>query len=328
MDSAVPHGVLPGTWPGLATGRLLRYCNSMWNMSNNDQPSSQPRVLIANDQEWTARSLETILSAEGYAVTRAYTGQQAVDRALATRPDLVVLDVQLPDISGPEVCRTLRSDPRVGPGTPIILTTAGSNGRARQAECFEAGAWEFAPQPFDGPLLLLKIRTFLASKQALEEARAAALLDPSTGLYNPKGLVHRLKELGAARARAPEDLSCLLLSAGSPELVEAAAAAEETGRALARAIREGVRASDVVARLSPLEYAIVAPSLDRGTARNLVERIQRLLTASRPTGAATLSVRAGVVLLPGSETVNPEEVLQRAGAALGQATTEQPVLIS
>ena len=328
MDSVVPHAVPLGTALGLATDKLLRCRNSMWNMSHNEQPVSQPRVLIANDQEWTARSLETILSAEGYAVTRAYTGRQAVDRAVTTRPDLVVLDVQLPDISGPEVCRTLRADPRVGPETPIILTTAGSNGRARQAECYEAGAWDFVPQPFDGPLLLMKIRTFLASRLALEEACAAALLDPSTGLYNLKGLVLRLKELAATHRRAPEDLSCLLLSAGSPELAEAAAAAEETGRALAKAIRDGVRASDVVARLSALEYAVVAPGLDRENARRLVERIQRLLTASRPPGAATLAVRAGVVLVPGSEEVNPDQVLQRASAALGQATADQPVLIS
>src|SRR5438552_14552522 len=96
------------------------------------------RILIANDQEWAARSVETILVAEGYEVQRAYTGRQALQRALESPPDLVILDSQMPDLSGAEVCRQLLEDPRVGPATPIVLMTAGPAGRQQRLEALEA----------------------------------------------------------------------------------------------------------------------------------------------------------------------------------------------
>jgi len=58
----------------------------------------RPLVLIANDQEWSARSLESILAPNGFTVLRAYTGQQALQRARTAAPDLIILDAQMPDL--------------------------------------------------------------------------------------------------------------------------------------------------------------------------------------------------------------------------------------
>src|SRR3954454_25397205 len=100
-------------------------------MANREKAPTAPLVLIANDQEWSARSLESILGPAGYAVVRAYTGQQALERARTTQPDLVILDAQLPDIHGFEVCRSLRADSRLGATTPIVITTSGPSGRTQ-----------------------------------------------------------------------------------------------------------------------------------------------------------------------------------------------------
>ena len=133
-------------------------------------------ILIANDQEWTARSLESVLAPHGYVILRAFTGQQALDRARSGQPALILLDAQLPDIHGFEVCRTLRSDPTVGPGVPVIITTAGPSGRQQRLEATRAGAWEFFGQPLDGELVLAKIETFLRAADALRSIRADSLL--------------------------------------------------------------------------------------------------------------------------------------------------------
>ena len=296
----------------------------MLGSSNTTHSAPVPSILIANDQEWTARSLESILAVEGYEVIRAYTGRQAHDRALEALPDLIILDVQLPDISGPDVCRQLRENPKVGWGTPIILTTAGSNGRSRQTECLQAGAWDFAAQPFDGPLLLLKIRTFLQAKATLEASRRAALVDPATGLYNRRGLALKLEEIASAARRRRESVTCMVVSAGSSELAEAVEAGEEVSRVVARAIRAGVRGSDLVARLSPLEFAIVAPTLNRDLALHLADRFQNALTAGRPEGAPTVQLRVGIAIIDETDGFDPEDLLRRAGAALDRAPAERP----
>ena len=129
-------------------------------MANPAEAAAPPLVLIANDQEWAARSLESILGPNGYSVIRAHTGRQALERARQAEPDLVILDAQMPDMHGIDICRALRDDPRFGATTPIIITTAGPSGRAQRLEAYRAGAWEFLGQPLDGEARLLKLRTY------------------------------------------------------------------------------------------------------------------------------------------------------------------------
>src|SRR5688500_12246490 len=145
------------------------------SMANRDKASNAPLVLIANDQEWSARSLESILGPNGYAVVRAFTGRQALDAVRASQPDVVIIDARMSDIDGIEVCETLRADPTFGHGTPIIITTSGSAGRAQRLAAYRAGAWEFCAQPIDGEVLLLKLDTFVRAKREVDAMRVGSL---------------------------------------------------------------------------------------------------------------------------------------------------------
>jgi len=281
--------------------------------ASNSHPAV-PRILIANDQEWTARSLESILAAQGYEVVRAFTGRQAWDRALDLHPDLIILDTQLPDISGPEICQKLRAHPAIGWSVPVILTTAGTNGRTAMAEAIEAGAWDFATQPFDGPMLLARIRTYLQSKAAFDAARSVATLDDATGLYNQRGLALKLSELWADARRRREAVTCLVVSAHPPGVLPVVEAAEETAVLMARALRSAVRGSDAIARLSALHFAIMAPSLDRDAALRVFDRFQRRLAATE--GDAAIPLRVGIAMLNADEGSDPEQLLQRATNAV------------
>ena len=294
----------------------------------NTEGTAAPRILIANDQEWTARSLESILVAEGYEVVRAFTGQQAYDRALEIVPDLVLLDTQLPDINGPEVCRRLRAEPRFGWGIPVILTTAGSNGRSRQSEVLEAGAWDFATQPFDGPLLLLRIRTYLRAKQELDLARRDAMVDHLTGLYNRHGLEHKLGEIAAEARRRREPVTCLAFSAGPPALAEAMQRADEMGRLVGRTLRSVVRGSDVVARVSALDFVLVAPTLTRDVALKLVKRFEQALGRLPPATMKEFPLRAGIAANEDVEQLDAADLLRRALSALDWSSAEKPVAVA
>jgi PleD family two-component response regulator len=181
-------------------------------MANRDKAVSAPLVLIANDQEWSARSLESILGPNGYSVVRAYTGQQALERARSSQPDLIILDAQMPDMHGFDVCRALRSDPRFSGTTPIVITTSGPSGRTQRLEAYRAGAWEFLGQPLDGEALLLKLATFLRCKQEVDGLREENLLDQGTGLYNMRGLSRRAREIGADALRRRDPLACVVFS--------------------------------------------------------------------------------------------------------------------
>jgi PleD family two-component response regulator len=210
-------------------------------MPDRDMSQRPPLVLIANDQEWSARSLESILAPNGYAVLRAYTGIQALERARTARPDLVILDAQMPDVHGVDVCRELRSDPRFSATTPIIITTAGPSGRTQRLEAYRAGAWEFLGQPLDGEALLLKLETFLKSKLEVDRIRDENLLDHPSGLYNMRGLSRRAREIGSEAVRLRQALACVVLApepGSEPETTDTLVLkiAEEVGKFCRRVV--------------------------------------------------------------------------------------------
>jgi diguanylate cyclase (GGDEF)-like protein len=300
-------------------------------MANRDKAPNAPLVLIANDQEWSARSLESILGPSGFAVVRAYTGQQALERARTSQPDLIILDAQMPDMHGFEVCRTLRSDPRFSATTPIVITTSGPSGRTQRLEAYRAGAWEFLGQPLDGEALLLKLNTFLQSKREVDALREENLLDPGTGLYNMRGLSRRAREIGAEAFRRRDPVACVVFA---PELDEAEAEepedeARRMADQLALLFRQAGRASDAIGRLGMSEYGVIAPATGPDAAVRLARRLGGAVESSPiPVrgGERTLKLKAGYCAVAdfAESSVDAVELLLRATTALRDLKREGP----
>jgi PleD family two-component response regulator len=294
-------------------------------MAQRDKAPNSPLVLIANDQEWSARSLESILGPNGYSVVRAYTGQQALERARTAQPDLIILDAQMPDMHGFEVCRTLRSDPRFSATTPIVITTSGPSGRTQRLEAYQAGAWEFLGQPLDGESLLLKLGTFLQSKREVDALREESLLDPGTGLYNMRGLARRAKEIGSEAFRRRDPLACVVFSPeAEPSAPGSESEDEEEQRMtdqVALLFRQAGRASDAIGRLGQSEFAVIAPATGPDAALRLVRRLGGTIESSPiPVrgGERCVRIRAGYCAVPdfAESPVDAVELLLRATTAL------------
>jgi PleD family two-component response regulator len=200
-------------------------------------------------------------------------------------PDLVILDQQLPDFSGVEVCRQLRSDPRFGDALPIIITTAGPSGRPQRLTAYAAGAWEFYGQPLDSEALLHKLRVYLASYQEVGRLRRAALVE-SHGIYTQAGLTQRASEVVAEMRRAGRPVSCVAWSMGT------VADAGELDRVTA-VFRQNGRASDVLGRLDTGEFAVVAGGASSTDAGFIAERFRGVLAAAL--GQRDTPIRATVV---------------------------------
>lgn len=284
-------------------------------MAEKSQASRPFVVLIANDQEWSARSLDSILSPHGHTVIRAYTGLQALERARTARPDLVILDAQLPDIHGLEVCQQLRADPRFGKLTPIIITTAGPSGRAQRLAAYQAGAWEFYGQPLDGEALLARLQTFLTVKLEADALREAAMLDSQSGLYTVRGLAHRVEEIGAEMSRHSRPLACIALAFIGSKPDDADGPAPTGQKALGELLREHGRTADAIAHLGGDEYIVVAPDTPREGALQMVGRLEGILRAGGFTSARLTAGYSAVTNLR-SSTLEPAAMLDRATAAL------------
>ncbi|HYT81996.1 MAG TPA: response regulator [Gemmatimonadales bacterium] len=301
-------------------------------MSNQAQPTGLPLVLLAGERgtEWLARLLE----AGGYAVLRERTGRHAQERAHATQPDVIVIDAELPDMDPVELCRALRHDAGITISTPILVCLAGTPPdpptRAERLAALRAGAWECIAPPHDADEILLKVDAFVHAKLDADRARAEGLLDPLTGLYNRQGLARRARELGSQAFREHGALACVVLALdfALTDLPDAPAVAHGV-----QALKTVVRVSDVIGRLSPAEFAVLAPGTDASGARRLAERLagslQAVVRAAAGPGLAggaapAPQVRCGyeAVANVGYSPTDPVELLVRASTALRTGRAE------
>lgn len=105
-----------------------------------------PTALIVDDEPEANRLLAMLVQLRGYRTRSAYTGDEAIALARDDRPDVVFLDLMLPDRSGYEVCRALRSEPETSL-VPVVVVTARLADRSR-SESYQAGASDFVPKPY------------------------------------------------------------------------------------------------------------------------------------------------------------------------------------
>lgn len=120
------------------------------------------RVLIAEDNTENLDMLRRRLERRGYAVFAAADGQAAIDQTIALKPDIVLMDVSMPVLSGLEATRAIRLNPDVAK-TPIIALTAHAMDGDR-ARCLEAGCDDYATKPVDLPSLVAAIERLVPGK--------------------------------------------------------------------------------------------------------------------------------------------------------------------
>ena len=128
------------------------------------------RILIVEDEKKIARFLELELTHEGYEVDTAYDGRTGLEKALSWQPDLMILDLMLPELSGIEVCRRLRHESDL----PIIMLTA-KDDVSDKVMGLDMGADDYMTKPFAIEELLARIRVALKRHSSEREGGARVL---------------------------------------------------------------------------------------------------------------------------------------------------------
>ena len=122
------------------------------------------QILVVEDEDNIAIALDYLLTREGYAQTRLATGAGAVNLIRDTKPDLVLLDVMLPEVSGYEICQTVRADPECAAVRILMMTARGSAMERRKG--LAMGADGFISKPFELKELREEVRKILAGETA------------------------------------------------------------------------------------------------------------------------------------------------------------------
>ena len=134
--------------------------------------STNNRILIVDDEPLNVKLLEATLSAEKYETITAYSGEEALAKVTASSPDLILLDVMMPEMNGYEVTRRLK-DNLDSRDIPVILVTA-LDGTDNKIKGLEAGADEFLNKPVSTPELLARVKSLLRLKKYQDQLKAPA----------------------------------------------------------------------------------------------------------------------------------------------------------
>ena len=166
-------------------------------------------VLLVEDDRSVSRVVSAALRARGYDVVAVPSGAEALSRAERERPDVVVLDLGLPDIDGVEVCRRLREWSTV----PVIVLTADGS-ESRKIEALDEGADDYVTKPFSMPELLARVRVAQRHRRAMGAVVDDAVL--TVGELRVDVPRHEVTLAGEPIDLTPKEFDLLVLLARHP----------------------------------------------------------------------------------------------------------------
>ncbi len=291
--------------------------------------SEQFLILVVDDVSQNLQVVGSILDEIGYATTFATSGEQAIKRVKTAKPDLILLDLMMPEMNGLEVCQSLKSDP-LNQEIPIIFVTA-SNEKEHLIQAFEQGAVDYVTKPFSVPELLARVKTHLELKhtqdqlkKALLELEKLATTDSLTGIYNRRQLFVIGEQELQRSYRNNRPLSLLLLDLDYFKKINDLYGHSIGDQALilmAQTTLKSLRNSDFFCRFGGEEFVVILPETTLSEASEIAERLRfNLAEVSLFSQSETISFTVSIGVT--SSTPSPcafDLLLNRADQALYQA---------
>src|SRR5437879_9387425 len=130
------------------------------------------KVLVVDDTPLNIKLLGDLLAVKGYAVATATNGEEALAKLAAEAPDIVLLDVMMPGLSGYDVCRRIRADPTTAL-LPVVMVTS-LDPQGERLKGIEAGADDFLAKPINQPELFARVRSLLRVQALQDEGHRQA----------------------------------------------------------------------------------------------------------------------------------------------------------
>lgn len=220
------------------------------------------QILIVDDQVTIIAALFCILE-EKYEVFQATSGAQALAFCQTHHPDLIILDVHMPDMDGHEVCMRLKDDP-LTQDIPVIFITS-QNDPADEARALELGAVDFISKPVNTVVVNARVATHLRIRMLEQELRQLAFYDVLTKLPNRRVLMDRLTKAILDSKRNQRSAALLFLDLNKFKLLNDTYGHEIGDLFLveiATRIRQVVRQNDTVSRFGGDEFVILLEGLD------------------------------------------------------------------
>lgn len=298
------------------------------------------RVCVADDNRDEVLILCESLKLHNYEAVPAFCGMEVIELCKSGGVDLLLLDIELPDIDGIEVCKRLKADPDTK-DIPIIFVTARGSSQD-VALGHELGAVDYIAKPYNLPMVLVAVEMALRTLHTsayidspVEFWDDPIYTDPLTGLRNYRYLMERLDEEIVRTDRHKSPLSCIVLDFADYDLEE-----EEAGTAdivendsflqdIALTLKQNSRGCDILTRLEASKFVIVLPNQNLNRAIKYAQKISREVEKNFLEEEKTVSLQSkfGIVSCNEKSVPSGEELLGIAMKNLLRAFTRPGITI-
>ncbi|NYZ16317.1 diguanylate cyclase [Azospirillum sp. RWY-5-1] len=283
------------------------------------------RILVVDDQKLLNRFICRTLQNDATCYS-AHDGESALAMCREHLPDLVLLDVELPDMDGYRVCRLLKADPRTR-NIPVIFAT-GNLDPDDEVKGFEAGAVDFIHKPINPAITRARVNTQLTLKRQIDALRRALAMDGLTGVANRDAFDRELASLWDQDARDGRPLSLIMVDVDSFRAYNDAygqAAGDTCLQRVAGAIRGQIhRSQDLAARYGGGLFACLLRDTDADGAASVAATILlaiRNLGIERagPDADGIVTANLGVATAIPSPGTSPDALIAEVQRYLGIA---------
>jgi len=233
------------------------------------------KVLIVDDSPEAVALVKVRLTKEGLDVISADCGAAGLETVRRELPDLILLDVDMPDISGFDVCRMLKADPELCMIPVVFLSVLDT--AEDKVRGLNIGAIDYVTKPFDAFELQARVNAALRTKYMQDLLTQRANIDPLTGLPNLRAMTTRLNEEWARVERHGRPLSFVMFEVDRFDRIKDAHGRSASDRALqvtSETIASQCRQIDVPTRCSGAQFAIIVPDETANNAAILAKRCQ------------------------------------------------------
>ncbi|SEH93919.1 GGDEF domain-containing response regulator [Pseudomonas asplenii] len=268
-----------------------------------------PSLLIVDDDISAIRVLSRILQGLGQ-IRFATRGEQALKIVQEMRPDLILLDAEMPGMSGFQVCETLKADP-LSKDVPIIFITSHTESHVEEAG-LALGAVDFIGKPVKPAIVTARVKTHLNLKMAMDQLSLLAQTDGLTGLANRRLLDQRIEYEWLRTRRNQSAFSLLLLDIDFFKRYNdlyGHLQGDDCLIAVAQTLKRCVhRSTDLVARYGGEEFAVLLPETGKEGARQLadelVQSVYNLGKAHEASDCGRVTISVGVASLEADSLIH------------------------
>mgnify|MGYP003634281124 CR=1 FL=1 len=257
-------------------------------------------ILVVDDQPANIQLIFHMLGEE-YQILMATSGQQALQVCRERMPDLVLLDVMMPEMDGLQTCQALKADSSIA-SIPVIFVT-GLQKQEEEDACWQAGAVDFIQKPVNANTLRHRVKAHLTLKRQTDFLHSLVYIDGLTGIFNRRYLDNNFeKQIAIGKRQQQDQISVLMIDIDHFKLFNdnfGHMAGDEALRNVAEALETTcLRPADIVARYGGEEFIIILPNTDAAggefVATKIIKAVSALAIPHSATEQGCVTISVGV----------------------------------